>query len=89
MAKGYVAGWKNAVEPHRQYMKDYWFTSTPEKAAYWTDREEAERDLPLFENGSIVIPSSLGGVHTLHGFHVEEFPPDKFVIWCDGPFISS
>jgi hypothetical protein len=89
MAKGYIAGWKNAEEPHRKYMRDFWFTSKPEEAAYWMSRNEAEGDLHFFEMSRIVIPSAEGGVHVLQGFQVEALPPNKFVIWCEGPFIST
>ena len=89
MANGYISRWAKAKEPERQHMIDFWFTSRPENAAYWKEREDAERDLPIFENQSITIASAQGHLHVLSGFQVEDSPSGQFVVFCEAPFIPA
>jgi len=75
---------KNKDYPHRL---DYFFTSKPENAAYYTTRLDAETGCKVLEMSQVSIPSSEGGFHTLRNFRVEEVSSDRFVVYCDGPFI--
>lgn len=87
MLKGYICGWERSKDPKRPYHTDFWFGSDVKKAAYWLTRREAENDCVMFDNHRIVIASSEGGTHICGGFRVEELTPDRFVIFCEAPFI--
>jgi hypothetical protein len=75
---------KNKDYPHRF---DYLFTSKSEDAAYYTTRLDAETGCKVLEMSHVSIPSSEGGFYTLRDFRVEEVNSDRFVIYCEGPFI--
>jgi hypothetical protein len=83
--KGYLQTVKNDIgKPHRVHLT---FAPTLESAAYYKSREHAETDCKVFEISQIEIGSNEGGSYLLHGFKVEEFKPDSFAVYCEGPFI--
>jgi hypothetical protein len=75
---------KDAEEPHRQHLRDYWFGQTPQEAATWDYRRAAEDARSHMEYSGITITTRTG-IGTLTDFHIEEYR-DKFVISCEGPF---
>jgi hypothetical protein len=83
--KGYLRTVKDDIS--KPYRTEFTFTSTPESAAYYESREEAETECKILEIGPITIPLNEGGSYLLHGFKVEEFKPDRFAVYCEGPFI--
>jgi hypothetical protein len=87
MPRAYLSGHSIEWPTNRWRSREIFdFDSRPERALYWTTREEANRDCTLFNRG-IEIPSSEGGMYILRNFKVEKRTSDEFVIVCEGPFI--
>jgi hypothetical protein len=81
--KAYISHWKDAED--REDVMNYWFTFNPATAAVWRFRRAAEDSASFFEHNPIAIITRQGS-QKLRGFQIEELQPDKFLIWCDGPF---
>jgi hypothetical protein len=84
--KGYVSGWEK--NPSDDRIVDFLFTSNPESALYHETREAAQIECRFLDSRGISIPSNEGGRYTLRGFQIEELKPDRFVCYCEGPFIA-
>jgi hypothetical protein len=85
--KAYVQRWEERDSPHVRHL-EYFFTSSPENAATWPAKDEADIDCKwFFERGKIRIPSAQGGYHICSGFRSEERRPGEFVVFCEAPFI--
>ncbi len=79
--KGYICKWERDVPPNDN-RNIYHFCSQPNDAAYWPSRQNAEVECIELNRG-VTIPS--GGTHVCRNFQVEEFAPDKFLIYCEAP----
>jgi hypothetical protein len=82
--RAYIAGMKDAEEPHRQHLRDYWFGLTKEQAGTWNNRRAAEDARSHMEHSGITIPTR-NSIGRLTDFQIEEYG-EKFVISCEGPF---
>jgi hypothetical protein len=93
MIKGYIRDWRKRKEEDSIKPKmfgrptDVSFDHRPEKALWWPSREDAERDINMFEDWQIVIPSSQGGTYVCKDFQAEELSPGKVAIFCWAPFL--
>jgi len=85
--KGYVQRWEEKDGAQGRSL-EYCFTSNPDSAATWPDREEADLDCRfVFDRQNIRIPSAWGGYHICSDFNSEERRPGEFVVFCEAPFI--
>jgi hypothetical protein len=83
--KGYLSGWKdNKSNPN---LKNYTFTSNPNLAVSYESADEAATECRFYDSVPISILSNEGGNHTLRGFKYEKLGVEKFVIYCEGPYI--
>lgn len=87
MRKGYFARWKRREKPE-DHVTDYWFAFSPEKAATWETRQDAENDCTIFNRFGIDILSVDGGTYLCRRFIVEELSPQSFAVCCEAPFRS-
>lgn len=87
MRKGYLARWKRREKPE-DHVTDYWFAFSPEKAATWETRQDAENDCTIFDRFGIDILSVDGGTYLCRRFIVEELGPQSFTVCCEAPFRS-
>jgi len=79
MQKGYISFWEQDAAPHDDRMI-YHFCSQAKDAAFWPNRPNAELKC-IDLNRGVTIPA--GGTHVCTNFQVEEFAPDKFLIYCE------
>jgi hypothetical protein len=82
--RAYIAGSKEAEEPGREHLRDYWFALTPDQAGTWDYRTAAEDARSSMERLGVTIPTR-AGIGRLTDFKIEEHG-EKFVISCEGPF---
>ena len=82
--KAYVSNWNDSAD---KLHRDLWFRSDPKNARILDNEAEAETHCRVFDDSGIAIPSNEGGTHVLRGFKVEKLAPNRFVIFCEGPFI--
>lgn len=83
--KGYISRWKRRPKPE-QHIIDYWFSGTPQSAAIWGTRIDAENDCTaIFSRFGIDIEAAIGAYHCTK-FVVEERSPGEFVVSCEAPF---
>jgi hypothetical protein len=71
---------KDAEEPLRRHLRDYWFGLTPEEAGTWNHWRAAEDARSMMDHVGITIPNG-----RVTDFQIEEYG-EKFVISCEGPF---
>ncbi len=86
MLKAYVSYEGPAKDPKERGL-EYQFESDPIKAMYWSTKDEAEAACIIYNDKSIVIPSSEGGKYRCSDFRVEQRKPDEFIVFCKAPFI--
>lgn len=85
--KAYVQRWEEQDSPYGRHL-EYFFTASPENAATWPAKDEADIDCKwVFERSNIRILSARGGYHTCTNFKSEERRPGEFVVYCEAPFI--
>jgi hypothetical protein len=87
MRKGYLARWKRRDKPE-EHIVDYWFSFSPDNAACWDTRQEAENDCVIYSRFGIDILAENGGTYHCEKFFVEERKPEGFVVYCEAPFRS-
>jgi hypothetical protein len=87
MRKGYLARWKRREKPE-DHVTDYWFAFSPERAATWETKQEAEKDCTAIFNRFGIDIVSDGDTYLCRNFVVEERSPQEFVVCCDAPFLS-
>lgn len=85
--RGYVRKEAYVDDPKMPFGKRYdvWFTDK-EHAMYWETKDEAESAAKFFDTRKILIDLPNGLKHLCTGFEVEECGPEKFVVFCEGPF---
>lgn len=88
MLKAYIHNWEPAPDPDKNLMH-YWFCEAAKDAACWGSQESAEIDAICYNGLGVTIPSSQGGSYLIRDFQVEEFAPDRFVIYANAPFIRA
>jgi hypothetical protein len=85
--RAYLARWKRREKP-QDHVTDYWFAFTPDKAAVWQTRQDAQNDCTaIFNQFGIDILSTNESTYLCRNFVVEERGPGEFVVCCDGPFL--
>jgi hypothetical protein len=85
--KAYVRCWEEQDSPYGRHL-EYFFNASPESAATWPSKDEADIDCKgFFEREKIRILSAWGGYHICSGFKSEERRPGEFVVYCEAPFI--
>jgi hypothetical protein len=87
MTKGYLAGWKRRKGPQEEQIIDYWFSPTPDRAATWATRLEAENECTSIFHFGIDVLAIGGGTYFCRNFVVEERAPGEFVVSCEAPFL--
>jgi hypothetical protein len=85
LQKGYINRWKPRNDP-RGNRVDYWFCEFAKNAAYWDTEDSAQRDCSLFQGMEFITPF---GTYICRDFHVEQFGPNQYVVWCEAPFAGS
>lgn len=89
MRKGYLARWERRKNPGENHITDYWFSFTPNRAAVWDTKQEAENDCTaIFNRFGIDILASNGGTYLCRNFVVEERGAREFIVFCEAPFRS-
>ncbi len=83
MQKGYICRWEREKPPNDN-RNIYHFCLLPKDAAYWPTRGLAEIEC-LDLNRGVTIPS--GGTYVCANFQVEENEADRFLIYCEAPFV--
>jgi hypothetical protein len=82
--RAYIAGMKDAEEPHRKHLRDYWFALTPNGARTWHYWRAAEDAHSIMNHLGITIPAH-NDMARVTDFRIEEYG-GKFIISCEGPF---
>jgi hypothetical protein len=83
--KAYVSNWNDHSDKRH---RDLWFKSDPKSAKILDSEAEAGTHCRVFDKSGIAIPSNEGGAYVLRRFKVEKLAPNRFVIFCEGPFIQ-
>lgn len=83
LTKGYLGriDWGKKLEKDK-----YTFVATAAEAGLYLSRLEAERACADRRASNVTLELRSGSTYPISDFQVEELAPDKFVIYCYGPF---
>ena len=66
---------------------DFWFTAKAEDAAWWESKEKAESQRQTFDRYDLSSASDEGGFYIGRNFGTEEVRTDRWVVFCEAPFL--
>lgn len=89
VCKGYYRGsQQHPAGPDGRAKIDYDFNRHQENARVYSTRVSADDGRKLLEAADVEIDAVWGGKFNCRDFVVEEIAQDRFVIYCEAPFVS-
>jgi hypothetical protein len=87
MRKIYISNWLDKEPAGMTTPVEVFFSFHAEEAHPFPSKEEAQRQRTIFDSFNVRVDWTEDGSEYVCKFQVEEYPPQAFVLFCDGPFV--